>query len=54
MPKNSGIHLHLTDMITPGKYKGMPTVELFGCVYERMIADLGRYFRAEQGKTVKT
>ena len=45
--KFTDVQLHLTDVITPEEYKGMSTVEISDCVYERMIADLGEGFRAE-------
>ena len=44
--KKTDIHLHLVDVISPEEYKGMSTVEISDCVYERMIADLGESFRA--------
>ena len=44
--KFTDVELHLTDVITPEEYKGMSTVEISDCVYERMIADLGEDFRA--------
>lgn len=44
--KKTDVELHLTDVIMPEEYKGMSTVELSDCVYERMIADLGEGFRA--------
>ena len=45
--KKTDVYLHLTDVILPEEYKGMSTVEISDCVYERMIADLGEDFRAE-------
>ena len=45
--KRTDVTLHLVDVITPEEYKGMSTVEISDCVYERMIADLGESFRAE-------
>ena len=45
--KKTDVDLHLVDVITPEEYKGMSTVEISDCVYERMIADLGESFRAE-------
>lgn len=45
--KRTDVTLHLTDVIAPEEYKGMSTVEISDCVYERMIADLGESFRAE-------
>ena len=48
--KRTDVTLHLVDVITPEEYKGMSTVEISDCVYERMIADLGEDFRAEQEK----
>ena len=44
--KKTDVHLHLVDVIMPEEYKGMSTVEISDCVYERMIADLGESFRA--------
>lgn len=44
--KKTDVELHLTDVIMPEEYKGMSTVEISDCVYERMIADLGEGFRA--------
>lgn len=44
--KKTDVKLHLTDVIMPEEYKGMSTVEISDCVYERMIADLGEGFRA--------
>ena len=44
--KKTDIHLHLVDVIMPEECKGMSTVEISDCVYERMIADLGESFRA--------
>ena len=44
--KKTDVILHLVDVITPEEYKGMSTVEISDCVYERMIADLGEDFRA--------
>ena len=44
--KKTDVELHLVDVIVPEEYKGMSTVELSDCVYERMIADLGEAFRA--------
>ena len=48
--KKTDVELHLVDVIAPEEYKGMSTVEISDCVYERMIADLGEDFRAEQEK----
>ena len=45
--KKTHVELHLVDVITPEEYKGMSTVEISDCVYERMIADLGEDFRAQ-------
>ena len=45
--KKTDVELHLVDVIGPEEYKGMSTVEISDCVYERMIADLGESFRAE-------
>ena len=45
--KKTDVTLHLVDVIMPEEYKGMSTVEISDCVYERMIADLGESFRAE-------
>lgn len=44
--KKTDVELHLTEVIMPEEYKGMSTVEISDCVYERMIADLGEGFRA--------
>ena len=44
--RKTDVELHLTDVIMPEEYKGMSTVEISDCVYERMIADLGEGFRA--------
>ena len=44
--KKTDIHLHLVDVISPEAYKGMSTVEISDCVYQRMIDDLGESFRA--------
>ena len=44
--KKTDVKLHLVDVIMPEEYKGMSTVEISDCVYERMIADLGEDFRA--------
>ena len=45
--KKTDVELHLVDVIMPEEYKGMSTVEISDCVYERMIRDLGESFRAE-------
>lgn len=45
--KKTDVELHLVDVIMPEEYKGMSTVEISDCVYERMIQDLGETFRAE-------
>lgn len=45
--KKTDVHLHLVDVMMPEEYKGMSTVEISDCVYERMIRDLGETFRAE-------
>ena len=45
--KFTDVELHLVDVIMPEEYKGMSTMEISDCVYERMIADLGEDFRAE-------
>ena len=45
--KKTDVHLHLVDVMMPEEYKGMSTVEISDCVYERMIQDLGETFRAE-------
>lgn len=45
--RKTDVELHLVDVIGPEEYKGMSTVEISDCVYERMIADLGESFRAE-------
>ena len=45
--KKTDVEFHLVDVIMPEEYKGMSTVEISDCVYERMIQDLGETFRAE-------